>query len=329
MKNLNQRINCGAALVLLVVGCSSDPRTYNEAESDAGAGGVIESGGAAGFGGSAAGFGGSSGSVGGSGAVGGDGNSGANGGADGTAAGSGSAGLGGGTAGSGGAGLGGSHTGCAKNSCCISGKTLAANAVDPLNVCQSCQPNSSVNDWSPRSGEVCREKAPEGVSPKSGTRFTRSCGESGCANTETPAASEESVRVASAQSGSSLRFDYGNLHPSPALNIAKATFRFFAKTSASARSLTIQASGDTEATCSIVVATAEYGSYECNVTAAVKRWIAGAALSDRYLHLSTPTQHHLGATVATASFANAAQRPTLSVEYSAACVVNACEKLVR
>ena len=68
---------------------------------------------------------------------------------------------------------------------------------------------------------------------------------------------------------------------------------------------------------------------ECDVTIAVKSWLASPAANDRTLKVSVSAPADRTATLLSPLATDGSQRPVLLLDYSAKCAGNACPKLTQ
>jgi hypothetical protein len=130
-----------------------------------------------------------------------------------------------------------------------------------------------------------------------------------------------------------LLLDFANLAPSDTLNVTHAVLEFQAQPDAptvAARSIVITRFGSPDTLCKITLSTSpNLAPLECDVTAAVKSWLASAPGSARVLKISASGGASATASVATELAADGTQRPRLLVDYSASCNGKVCPALLQ
>ncbi len=329
-----------SSLVLLLSGaCGGPSRDFGD-ESGAGSGGEDEpTSGSGNVAGAAAGR---------AGEAGGDddaGSAGESAGIAGASAGSGAGGTGGGGGSGGGGGIAGAAGsaatagagGCPAFSCCISGKAFDANQVSPLNACEGCKPAKSVSAWTALDGQLCHEATAFAVRAKTSTYRKEGCATL-CNHTDQPLQAEVSLSLTISGSGQStssnelfLLLDFANLLPSASLDVTSATLKLSVSPNtptADARSLVISRPGTTGNLCKITLPTsAGFVPIQCDVTAAVKSWLASAPAAARQLKVSASGVAGTSATVRTELAPDGTHRPVLALTYKAICSGNVCPPL--
>jgi hypothetical protein len=215
-------------------------------------------------------------------------------------------------------------TDCPKNSCCLPTGTLARDAVNPSNPCQSCQPHRSIEDWSDLNAQLCKTASGEGLSAKKELHQTKSCGEGGCTDVLGIAPDAEQMLVITPTSEiDNLLLDFSNLNNSSSIGLTKAVVRFSVKVAGPARSVKILTNGVEVAACTHVLSSKTYTSWTCDITTAVKSWMQAPASAERSVTIATTSAGN-PMYVQTYKAASAADRPLLLLDYSASCEGDKC-----
>lgn len=227
--------------------------------------------------------------------------------------------------------------GCPAFSCCISGKAFDANQVSLLNTCEGCKPAKSVSAWTALDGQLCHEASAFAVRAKTSTYRKEGCATL-CNHTDQPLQAEIPLSLTISGSGQStssnelfLLLDFANLLPSASLDVTSAMLELSVSPSAptaDARSLVISRPGTNGNLCKITLPTsAGFVPIQCDVTAAVKSWLASAPTAARQLKVSASGVAGTSATVRTELAPDGTHRPVLALTYKATCSGNVCPPL--
>lgn len=226
---------------------------------------------------------------------------------------------------------------CPAFSCCISGKVFEANAASPLNPCELCKPATSTDSWTAANGQTCASEASHELPPKATVAKNEACA-TNCGSTQTTLAASMPLSLSFTGSQQSLtshesfvELDFSQLLPGAGLSVSNATLELHAEPSAPTaeqRYVTVRRVDSAIQLCKLPLPTASgLVKLTCDVTAAVKSWIASPVDAKRALKVSYSGPSDRSVSLRTQLASDGTLRPRLYVDYVGKCQGNVCPPL--